>query len=77
MFLFCSYNGGEQMNLKKYIGQTIVIIYQGSGDKFTKRRVQIRAVGPKYVKAYCHDSNAPRTFRLDGILAVEPDRRAV
>lgn len=64
------------MNLSKYIGRTIVIIYQDGKGAFTKRRISVRGVISGKVRAFDIDKRAPRVFDLDRILAAQPGRTA-
>ncbi|PYI57006.1 hypothetical protein DLM86_00730 [Paenibacillus flagellatus] len=63
-----------QRKLMKYVGQTVVIVYRENDGKLSKHKIMIRHVGESVIKAYCQDSQSPRTFRLAGILAVEIER---
>lgn len=57
---------------EKYVGRTVEIIYMDRTGRFTKRRILLHAVRDGRIKAFCLDSGAPRTFRTDGIMAVQP-----
>lgn len=64
--------------MKKYLGQQVVIVYMDTKGKFTKRTISLRSVSQTHIRAVCNECNAPRQFRLDGIMAMEPIRgRAV
>jgi len=58
--------------LTKYIGRTVDIIYMDRNGKFTQRRIRVHSVQNGIVHAYCTTSGAPRTFRVENILAVQP-----
>lgn len=62
--------------MQKYIGKTIEIIYLGSDGRITQRQIEVNAVSNGIVKARCLQRNAPRVFRVENILAVQPVRRA-
>ncbi|SDD29149.1 hypothetical protein SAMN02799630_02820 [Paenibacillus sp. UNCCL117] len=58
--------------MQKYVGHVVEIIYLGRDGKITQRKIEIRGVAGGVVKAYCLQRKAPRVFRLDSILAVQP-----
>jgi hypothetical protein len=60
------------LKLEKYIGQTIEMIYLDKSGQLSQRRIRIRAIRGGFVLAMCLQSGAPRTFRIDGILALQP-----
>lgn len=66
--------------MHKYVGKVVTIIYQAESG-FSQRRIKVLAVTDTHVRAYCLESQAPRNFTLDGILAAElvgvPRRRTV
>ncbi|MNG31847.1 hypothetical protein D3C84_1177250 [compost metagenome] len=55
---------------EKYVGRVVEVIYEDRTGKFTKRHIEVHAIRKGMVIARCLESNAPRTFRLSGILAV-------
>jgi len=63
------------LKLDKQIGRTIEIIYMDKSGNVSQRLIRVRDVRGEFVLAVCLRSGAPRTFRLDGILAVQPARR--
>ncbi|GAA4828206.1 hypothetical protein GCM10023310_01180 [Paenibacillus vulneris] len=62
--------------MEKYIGHIIEIIYLGSDDKITQRQIEVYSVSNDTIRARCLQRNAPRVFRIENILAVQPVRRA-
>jgi predicted DNA-binding transcriptional regulator YafY len=61
-----------EKTLQKYIGRIVEIIYTGKNHEITQRRIEVRSVSGGTVKAYCLERGAPRVFRLENILAVNP-----
>jgi predicted DNA-binding transcriptional regulator YafY len=57
---------------EKYIGQVVVIIYQDAKGQITKRTIKVRRIVDGKVLAYDFDKRAPRPFRIDRILALQP-----
>ncbi|MBW7477072.1 hypothetical protein K0T92_20345 [Paenibacillus oenotherae] len=55
---------------EKYAGRVVEVIYEDRTGKFTKRHIEVRGIRNGIVTARCLRTNAPRTFRLSGILAV-------
>ncbi|WP_284641167.1 hypothetical protein [Paenibacillus silviterrae] len=60
------------MNMGKYVGKTIDIIYIGLDERITQRRIHVKSSVGGIVKAHCLHRNDPRTFRIENILAVKP-----
>jgi predicted DNA-binding transcriptional regulator YafY len=58
--------------LEKYTGQVVTIIYSDQKKGFTKRRVKLLSIEGDKVKAFCLERQAPRTFLVDSVLAVQP-----
>ena len=58
----------------KYVGRVVEIIYLDRSGRFSRRKIEVRAVHDGIVRAYCTASGAPRTFRVENILAVQPVR---
>ena len=58
--------------LEKYIGKVVEIIYTDKKAGFTQRRVKLLAVQDDVVRAFCLERQAPRTFLVDSVLAVQP-----
>jgi predicted DNA-binding transcriptional regulator YafY len=63
------------MSVDKYINRNVEMIYMDSSEKITKRQVYIHSVRDGTVKAFCMTAGEPRTFRIIGILAIQPIRR--
>ncbi|MCZ8514348.1 hypothetical protein O9H85_18340 [Paenibacillus filicis] len=63
-------------SFQKYLSRTVEIIYFGCDNKITQRRIEVRAITSRDIKAVCLDRKAPRTFLISNILAVQPLRRA-
>jgi len=61
--------------MHKYIGRRIEIIYLAAGGKLTKRTIHVLDVRGGVVRAFCVTSGAPRSFRIDNILAAQPVAR--
>lgn len=61
--------------MKKYIGQTVEIIYVDRAGKITQRRIEVHGVRGDLVRATCLKSNAPRAFRIGNILACVPVKK--
>jgi len=59
------------MMIKKYVGRIVEIIYIACDGKITQRRIRVLSVQDDIVRAYCTTSGAPRTFRVENILAVQ------
>lgn len=65
------------MSLKRYIGDTVEIIYIDQHDRITQRTIHISTINGNIMKAYCHQQRAARTFVAANILAIRPLRVAV
>ncbi|GKS15075.1 MULTISPECIES: hypothetical protein [Paenibacillus] len=63
------------INLQRYIGQTVDIIYVDRKEQITKRTIQVNEIEGESIKAFCLGKNSPRTFRLDHILSAMPTTR--
>lgn len=61
--------------MNKYIGRRIEIIYLAKGGKLTQRTVRVLDVRGGIMRAFCITSGAPRSFRIDNILAAQPVAR--
>lgn len=61
--------------MEKYIGQRIEIIYMAADGRLTQRTIRVLDVQGGVVLAFCMASRAPRTFRVENILAAMPARR--
>lgn len=60
--------------IDKYVGHVVVVIYEDRYGKISKRRVKVREVTDHHVKAYCLETQGPRLFTRNNILAIEPTR---
>jgi predicted DNA-binding transcriptional regulator YafY len=58
--------------MNKYIGRVVEIIYLDRLGKVTQRKIEVRAIQGRVVRAYCLQQRAPRVFVIDRILAVAP-----
>jgi len=58
--------------MHKYIGRRVEIIYLSTDGRLSQRVVRVLGVRDGVVRAFCMESGAPRTFRVDGILAALP-----
>jgi predicted DNA-binding transcriptional regulator YafY len=66
---------GVIVMIAKYIGRRVEIIYQGADGRLSQRVVRVLGVRDGVVRAFCEASGAPRTFRVENILACMPARR--
>jgi predicted DNA-binding transcriptional regulator YafY len=57
---------------EKYIGHNVMIIYQDAKGHISQRTIRIRRIVDGKVLAYDFDKRAPRPFRIDRILAIQP-----
>jgi predicted DNA-binding transcriptional regulator YafY len=60
------------MRIEKLAGRYVETIYQATNGRFTQRTIYVHSVRGGIVRAFCTASGAPRTFRVDNILAVQP-----
>lgn len=61
--------------MHKYIGRRIEIIYMAESGKLTQRTIHVLSVQNGIVRAFCFTSGAPRSFRIENILAAQPAAR--
>ena len=66
----------EVINMQKYVGCTMDIIYQDRNGRLTQRRIRVQSVHGHTIRAYDFGKRSPRVFRLENILAVELVRSA-
>ncbi len=52
----------------KYIGRTLVIIYQDSKGKITQRKIYVQGFKDGFIKALDVKHGSPRIFKLENIL---------
>jgi hypothetical protein len=57
----------------KYTGRRVRIMYQDRRGRWTLRTVVPYAWGEEWMKAHCCERGAPRLFRLDRIMALQPE----
>jgi len=60
-----------EKQMRKFVGQTVTIIYCGQDGSITQRDIDVRSVGQGTVNAFCLQRRAPRVFRIENILAVQ------
>jgi len=60
------------MDLIKYVGRTVEVIYEDNKGDITQRQVHVNRVTSSYVFVFCMAANAPRTLKIDHILAIKP-----
>ena len=60
------------MDLAKYAGEVVVIVYADRRVAITQRKVKLVAVENGRVRAFCLERMAPRTFLADSVLAALP-----
>ena len=63
------------MSIAKYTGRYVEIIYMATNGRLTQRTIFVHSVRGGAVRAFCTASGAPRTFRVENILACMPTRR--
>ena len=63
------------VRMHKYIGRRVEIIYQSADGRLSQRMVRVLGVRDGVVRAFCEASGAPRTFRVENILAALPATR--
>jgi len=64
------------MRIEKYVGCVVIMIYLDRAGKFSQREIRVQSVRGDQVRAFCLTSGAPRVFRRENILALEPVRHA-
>jgi predicted DNA-binding transcriptional regulator YafY len=62
----------EQSAVAKFLKQQVTLIYMAKDGSLTKRRVTIDRLTDTSVTGYCYLRKQQRTFRLDQILAMQP-----
>ena len=58
--------------MQKWVGRRVEIIYQSTDGRLSQRVVRVLGVQDGIVRAFCEASGAPRTFRVESILAALP-----
>ncbi|GIO53840.1 MULTISPECIES: hypothetical protein [Paenibacillus] len=61
---------------EKYVGQTVEIVYLDQAGNITQRKIEVKEMRGNTVRAVCLKTGAPRTFRMDRILAWQVARTA-
>ncbi|PAD22005.1 WYL domain-containing protein [Terribacillus saccharophilus] len=64
----------ERAALAKFIEQQVTMIYMAKDGSLTKRQVMIERINDESVTGYCFLRKQLRTFRVDRILAIQPQR---
>ncbi|AIF66596.1 WYL domain-containing protein [Terribacillus saccharophilus] len=64
----------ERAALAKFVEQQVTIIYMAKDGSLTKRQVKIERINEASVTGYCYLRKQLRTFRMDRILAIQPQR---
>lgn len=64
----------ERAALAKFVGQQVTMIYMAKDGSLTKRQVKIERINEASVTGYCYLRKQLRTFRMDRILAIQPQR---
>ncbi|THF73257.1 hypothetical protein [Cohnella fermenti] len=60
------------MSIDKYIGRTVVIVYEDRKGQLTQRTILIRQVAAGTILAYDIARQQPRRFRTERVLAFQP-----
>ena len=60
------------MNLDRYAGLDVEIIYQDKSRRISQRKIRIQSVRDGKVRAFDLEQKAPRMFAVEGILAYQP-----
>ncbi|MFD0717279.1 hypothetical protein [Paenibacillus sp. GCM10027626] len=60
------------MDIAKYIGRTVEVIYQNDKGDITQRQVHINKVETGLIRVFCMTANAPRSLKINNILAINP-----
>jgi hypothetical protein len=61
--------------LRRYLGRIVEIIYVDRHGAFTQRLVQLHSIRDGDVMVFCLERQAPRTLKVENILAVQPVTR--
>jgi predicted DNA-binding transcriptional regulator YafY len=61
--------------LKKYMGYQVEIIYIDRYNKLSHRLIQLHLLKGNFIKAYCFQQRALRTFRVENILSMSVKRK--
>jgi len=60
------------VEVKKYVGRIVRMIYMDKEGRITKRRIYVHSIRGTRLIAFCQEAKALRTFSIDNILAMEP-----
>lgn len=64
----------ERAALAKFVEHQVTMIYMSKDGSLTKRQVKIERINEASVTGYCYLRKQLRTFRMDRILAIQPQR---
>lgn len=64
----------DRIALAKFLEQQVIMIYMAKDGSLTKRQVKIERINESSVTGYCYLRKQQRTFRMDRILAIQPQR---
>ncbi|MEK3821346.1 hypothetical protein MKY20_19935 [Cytobacillus sp. FSL W8-0315] len=56
-------------------GELLEMIYQDNKGNISQRRIKVLAVGEESFRAFCHIRKQQRTFKLENVLSVGPERK--
>ncbi len=62
--------------MHKYIGSVVSIIYLDRLGRLSKRRIRIQSIKGDLMRAYDYERGAPRVFKCENILALQPVKSA-
>jgi predicted DNA-binding transcriptional regulator YafY len=62
----------KQSAVAKFLKQQVTMIYMAKDGSLTKRRIKIDRITETSVTGYCYLRKQQRTFRLNQILAMQP-----
>lgn len=65
----------DRIALAKFVEQQVTMIYMAKDGSLTKRQVKIERINESSVTGYCYLRKQLRTFRMDRILAIQPQRK--
>ena len=58
--------------MEQYIGKIVQLIYIDSKREVSIRNIKVIASGEEKFLAYCYSANEVRTFKVSGIIDMEP-----
>ncbi|MEK3915187.1 hypothetical protein [Paenibacillus sp. FSL H7-0331] len=73
--LYKSFGEVITMEMQRYIGQRVEIMYMNKQGAITQRFIEVRSIKNNYVCAYCFTQKGLRVFKQDNILAIAPAQR--